>query len=254
MRGITAIFATLIIVFSMTACGSQGVTVYSRWKMDEMEQIASGSETEAESSELSEHDCPSSVFTDVPEDAWYHEDLDLMLDRGIIKGATATTFEPETPMTRAMMVTLLYRMSGESASREECFEDVDPASFFGKAVTWATENGIIKGFNDGNFKPEENISRDEMITFLYRYSKAKGMDTSHGDDLTAFSDHETVLPFARSAFSWAVERELIEGDVSGDDIMLNPRVEPTRAQVTSVLARYVRMVDELDDGGSGAEN
>lgn len=174
------------------------------------------------------------------------------MEKGILRGATAVTFEPEEPLTRAMMVTMLYRMSGERVSSEATFKDVDPACWYGRAVTWATQRGIARGYSDGTFRPEENVSREEMVTFFYRYSLSMGKDTSTGGDLGAYPDHETVLPYAKTAFSWAVGTGLIRGDLEGNVVLLNPRAESTRAQATAVIARYLRM--EAGAAGVTAEN
>ena len=188
-----------------------------------------------------DHDCPAAVFTDVPQNVWYHDELDLTLEKGIFRGATATTFEPEAPLTRAMMVTLLYRMSGERVSAGESFRDVDPTCWYGKAVTWAIQKGIARGYSDGTFKPHQNVSREEMVTFFYRYGLVTGMEAVAGGGLAMYPDHSSVHTFAKNAFSWAIGAGLIRGDKQGDTVLLNPEAESTRAQAAAVIARYLRM-------------
>lgn len=198
-------------------------------------------EPEPEIPAVPDHDCPAAVFTDVPQNIWYHKDLDYTLEQGIFKGITETTFGPEAPLTRAMMVTLLYRMSGETVTPEETFRDVDTARWYGAAITWAVRNGIAKGYEDGTFRPDENVTREQMVTFFYRYGLVAGMEAAAAGDLGAYPDHSSIYTYAKDAFSWAIGAGLIRGDKQGDTVLLNPQAESTRAQTAAVIARYLRM-------------
>ncbi|MBS6833102.1 MAG: S-layer homology domain-containing protein, partial [Clostridiales bacterium] len=133
-------------------------------------------------------------------------------EQGLVNGITATTFGPKVNLTRAMMVTLLYRMEGTPAVTGTCqFTDVEPGAFYYDAVLWGQENGIVQGTSDTKFSPKMNITREQLITFLYRYAQQKGMDTSIAGDLTAFTDADRIQPYAKDAMVWAVGVRLIQG-------------------------------------------
>ena len=181
-------------------------------------------------------DCPSKAFADLSNDKWYHEAVDYVLNTGLMKGIDATTFAPNAAMTRAQLVTVLYRMAGSPAASEKApFTDVVEGSYYEAAVAWAYETGIAKGFTADTFAPNASITREQMVTFFARYAQLQGVDTTMSGDLSAYADGSSVGAYARTAMAWAIETGLIQGV---KDSYLAPKDTATRAQVATVLMRY----------------
>ena len=176
------------------------------------------------------------VFIDTQPKAYYAIPLDYCYEQGLVNGITATTFGPKVNLTRAMMVTLLYRMEGTPAVTGTCqFTDVEPGAFYYDAVLWGQENGIVQGTSDTKFSPKMNITREQLITFLYRYAQQKGMDTSIAGDLTAFTDADRIQPYAKDAMVWAVGVRLIQGIT---ETTLAPAGTALRSQAVTFLYRF----------------
>lgn len=179
-------------------------------------------------------------FQDVAAEDWFFEAVDRMAADGHIKGVDANHFGPALPMNRASFVTLLGRLAGvEDTNAETCFVDVPADSFYSGFVAWAYENGITNGSDATHFNPTGQISRAEMVTFLYRYAKYAGVDVTVEDveaTLGAFADAEAVLEitWAAEPFAWAVENGIING-MEGN---LNPYGISNRAQVAVMLYRF----------------
>ena len=186
--------------------------------------------------EIGHTDLQNDGFEDVSEAAWYYEAVNYVVDEGLFNGVSTTMFAPNETMSRAMLVTVLYRMEGEPAVPDESvFPDVAGGSYYEKAVVWAAESGIVNGYSDGTFRPETGISREQMAAILYRYAAQKGGDMSAAISLDAFSDASRVSGFAAEAVRWAVGRQLLSGIGAG---MLDPQGYATRAQVAVVLMRF----------------
>lgn len=140
------------------------------------------------------HDCPSAPFTDVDITQWYHEGIDYVLLTGLFKGTSATTFEPNAPMTRAMLVTVLHRVEGApTAITENPFADVASGKWYTNAVVWASAKGIVKGYDAETFGPEDLITREQMATILYRYAENKGYDVSVGENTNILSFEDVCI-------------------------------------------------------------
>ncbi|MCD8016816.1 MAG: S-layer homology domain-containing protein [Oscillospiraceae bacterium] len=153
-------------------------------------------------------------------------------------GTSATTFEPNIATTRSMIVTILYRLEGEPATDAICsFNDVADDAWYATAVAWAAENGIVKGYSAYEFAPQENITREQIASMLYRYAIYKGMDAvTLEENLLSFSDYEDISSYAVSAMNWAVGLNLITGI---DASTLSPTESATRAQIAAILTRFV---------------
>jgi hypothetical protein len=176
------------------------------------------------------------AFTDLPMDKWYYDAVDYTVTNGIFKGMTDTTFEPESNIERGMFVTTLYRLENEPAvTAENKFPDVANGRYFTKPVIWATENNVVAGFDDGTFAPEAEMTREQMVTMLYRYAKYKGYDVSATVDLSAYTDADAIHDYAKNAFAWAVAEGIIEGMTK---TTLEPAGNATRAQVATILMRF----------------
>lgn len=190
----------------------------------------SGSETP------SDHDCPSKNFTDVDTSRWYHEAIDYVVENGIMNGTTSTKFAPNVNMTRAQLVTVLYRLAGSpTVSGTTPFTDVKTNAFYSNALVWAYQNKLATGTSATTFKPDANVSRQDMVTFFARFAKFNGVTVSAKGDLSAYKDAGSVSNYAKESVTWAVENGLIRG-VSADQ--LSPKTTSTRATVAQVIMNY----------------
>ena len=184
--------------------------------------------------------CPSYLFRDVKYGDWYHEAVDFAVVHKLCNGMTETTFEPNTPMTRAMLVTVLWRYEGEPAGGTNSFTDVKDGEWYTKAVAWAAENEIVTGVGNNKFDPSGNITREQMAAILYRYSESKGYETEIRTNLSGFPDRAKVSAWAKDAMEWAVAAQLITGNAGN----LDPQGSATRAQVATILMRFIRNIAE----------
>ena len=143
-------------------------------------------------------------------------------------------------MTRAMLVTVLWRYAGRPEAGKNPFTDVPAGQWYTEAVTWAAENGVVSGVGNGRFAPNGNITREQMASILFRYAKLTGLDTSKRGELAGFPDEGQVSSWAREALSWAVGEGIISGTAEGGRTILKPQGTATRAQVASILMRFIR--------------
>ena len=179
------------------------------------------------------------IFTDVAEKAWYHDAVEYAVTNGLMKGVGGGKFDPEGTMTRAMLVTVLWRYEGEPAEGENTFTDVPDGTWYTGAVAWAAANGIVGGVGNGKFDPEGRITREQMATLLFRYAQKKGIDTSKRGELSGFPDSDKVSSWAKEAMRWAVA----EGIINGSDGKLLPQGNATRAQVATLLMRFINQIE-----------
>lgn len=180
-------------------------------------------------------DCPSGKFTDVDTKLWYHEGIDYAVSNGLMDGVSANSFAPNTATSRAMVVTVLYRMAGSPAvSSENPFTDVASGAWYHDAVIWGYTNGIVKGVSADRFDPNASVSREQLAAFLYRYAEFTGKSVSAKDDLSSFADAGSVSSWALDSVKWAVAEGLIQGTGTG----LEPKGSATRAQFATILMRY----------------
>ena len=185
---------------------------------------------------------PADRYTDVDKAAWYYEAVEYALEKGLFVGTSETTFSPNTVMSRAMLVTVLWRMEGEPAvTSANSFTDVAADAWYAKPVLWANENNIVSGYGDGLFGPNDNITREQMAAILNRYAGFKGYDVSAADNLAAYTDAGHVSDWALASIKWAVGEKLITGMTT---TTLVPQGNATRAQVASILMRYIENVVE----------
>ena len=176
-------------------------------------------------------------FTDVEEDDWFRESVEFVYRSDLMAGVSGTLFAPNMSTTRAMIVTILYRLEGEpEVTGVSSFTDVPEDTWYTQAVKWGEESGVINGYGHGLFGPEDNITREQMATILYRYAAYKGYDVSGRGDLSAFRDGGSVGFWAVNGVSWAVDAGLMAGMGSST---LAPQGEATRAQIATILMRFV---------------
>ena len=186
--------------------------------------------------------CPGRCFTDMPKvNNWAHAGIDYAVENGLFSGMSETTFEPNTAMTRAMLVRVLWLMTGSPAHNgENPFSDVESSHWFYDGVVWAAENGIVAGIGEGKFAPNDKITREQIAAILYRYSEKFGMDIDKKADLAAFPDVAEISGWAGDALAWANANGFLSGVAEGDTVYLRPKNKATRAQVASILMRYCR--------------
>ena len=189
------------------------------------------------------HVCPSAQYTDVDVKQWYHEDVDFAVASGLMQGVSDTKFDPNGTLTRAMVVTILYRMSGSPEVTGECvFTDVGD-TWYTDAVIWATENGVTSGMTATTFAPNQAVTREQIVTFLYRYAEKMGYDTEARADISQYPDAEEVSEYARDAFAWAGAVNLMKGIKEGDRAYLRPKGTATRAQAAAFFHRLAALID-----------
>ena len=178
-------------------------------------------------------------FTDVHETDWFYNDVLFVYEEGLFAGTSDTTFSPNASMTRAMLVTVLYRLEGEPAvSGRSGFSDVTFNSYYEDAVTWAADNGIVNGTSTTMFSPNANVTREQMAAILYRYAQYKKYNTAASSGLNGFTDHASVSGYATASLEWAVAEKLVNGSAG----KLMPTGNATRAQVAAILHRFVENV------------
>ena len=177
-------------------------------------------------------------FADVPSGSWYYDDVAYVYDTGLMTGLTATTFGPNLSTTRGMIVTILWRMENEPAAKHGCpFADVRRGSYYEQAIAWASENGIVTGFDASTFAPDRAITREQLAAILFRFAAYRGMDAvTLRENLSSFQDQAAISVYAVSALNWAVGEGLMQG--TGDK--LEPTGSATRAQVAAMLRRFMQ--------------
>lgn len=176
-------------------------------------------------------------FADVSGSDWFYNDVRYVYEKGIMDGTGADRFSPNAPLTRAMIVTILYRMAGSPAmSGASDFKDVDSNKWFAKAVAWAAANGIVNGYGSGLFGPNDPVTREQLAAILYRYAVYGGMTAvTLEENLGSFADTAQLSAYAIQAMNWAVGQGLING--SGSNLV--PKAQATRAQVAAIIHRYL---------------
>lgn len=177
-------------------------------------------------------------FADVPSGSWYYDDIAYVYDTGLMTGLTATAFGPNLSTTRGMIVTILWRMENEPAAKHGCpFADVRRGSYYEQAIAWASENGIVTGFDASTFAPDRAITREQLAAILFRFAAYRGMDAvTLRENLSSFQDQAAISAYAVSALNWAVGEGLMQG--TGDK--LEPTGSATRAQVAAMLRRFIQ--------------
>ena len=188
-------------------------------------------------------------FTDVPEKAWYYDAVAEVYSRGIMTGLSETQFGPELPTSRGMVVTMLYRMEGQPAAQcSTRFTDVPEKQYYAPAVAWATEKGLVNGYGDNTFRPNAGITREQLVTILYRYAEQKGQDVAQRADLSGFFDASRISPYARESMSWAKAAGLLNGADWGG---IDPGGAASRGQISVILTRFLRLMQNTGEAMQG---
>lgn len=184
-----------------------------------------------------EKDCPSRSFRDLDTTKWYHEAIDTMLREGLMNGTGNGLFEPNGTLTRAMLVTILWRSEGEpAASAQTSFTDVPAGAYYAEAVRWAAANGVVKGVSSTEFGPYKNITRQELVTILWRLAAKKGLNTSNaGLTVPEFADRSQIAAWAAEAMSWGCTRGILTGKSAN---RVDPTGTATRAEAAAMIVRF----------------
>lgn len=178
-------------------------------------------------------------FTDVSTSDWFYDDVAFVYENGLFSGTDSRSFSPNASMTRAMLVTVLYRLEGEpTVTGRSSFTDVRSGAYYEKSVIWAAANGIVTGTDSTSFSPDTKVTREQLAAILYRYAQYRKLDTDASAKLNSFTDAGSVSAYASEALGWAVSEGLING-ASGK---LMPKGDATRAQVAAILHRFVKNV------------
>lgn len=229
--------------------GSEGSKEYwDRWlKAPDTEPAGdngaggSGSVTDPTGTEITTGEDTTSVFNDVPANAWYKQAAERLAAMGLVKGTADKIFSPDADVSRGMIVTILGRLYEKgnklnSGEQKDIFKDVASGSYYNEYVLWGQENNIVKGITDDMFAPDADVTREQMAVFLYRYAKLIGYNTEGRADLSAYKDADKVSDYAKEAMSWAVNEGILQG--TGDS-NLDPQSTATRAQVVVLLSRFI---------------
>lgn len=178
-------------------------------------------------------------FTDVSTSDWFYDDVAFVYENGLFSGTDSRSFSPNASMTRAMLVTVLYRLEGEpTVTGRSSFTDVRSGAYYEKSVIWAAANGIVTGTDSTSFSPDAKVTREQLAAILFRYAQYRKLDTDASAKLNSFTDADSVSAYASEALGWAVSEGLING-ASGK---LMPKGDATRAQVAAILHRFVKNV------------
>ncbi len=174
-------------------------------------------------------------FSDVSPDDWFYSSVEYVCAKDLFLGVSEDSFSPNTGMTRAMVVTVLHRMAGLPQGDSEPFQDILEGSWYFDGVLWARGQGIVAG-DGGNFSPDDDVTREQLVVMLHRYAGEPGVPEEDGEGLDGFADAQDVSPWAADAMGWAVSTGLIEGKPGS---LLDPKGTATRAEVATIMKRFV---------------
>lgn len=178
---------------------------------------------------------PDFPFADVAKGSWYYEGVRYAYENGLMSGTGEGIFSPDLPTGRGMLVTILYRLAGSPAAGSASFTDVAKGQWYADGVAWASANGVVSGYPDGSFRPNDTITREQMAAILYQYARIQGKLDDSRADLSIFSDLDSLSAYAKEPMSWAVAQGLFSG-VSADT--LAPGGSTTRAQAAVILTAF----------------
>ena len=185
--------------------------------------------------------CPLGAFSDLTAAAWYHDGVHYCLENGLMRGVSGGKFLPNGSTTRAQLVTILWRLeSSPEPAGTVSFGDVADGAWYAKAVRWAAGSGVVKGYDNGNFGPDDAVTREQMVTILYRFAQHKGYDVSAGEDtnILSFNDALTVSEYAIPAMQWACGSGMVNGIAQEGEMFLAPKDTTTRAQIATLMMRF----------------
>ena len=179
-------------------------------------------------------------FVDVNESDWFDLAVQYVFDYSIMTGLDGTHFGPYGQLSRAQFALILYRLEGEPAAHtDKTFGDVTGSEWYGEAVLWAAENGIVTGYQNGNYGPADMITREQMALMMYRYANYKKADTSQKESYSSYKDAASVSGFAAEAMEWAIGTGIITGKENGT--LINPQGNTARAESALIIQRFMEV-------------
>lgn len=214
----------LTTAYDFAAKVTKSFTLYAKWTENEKEP---------------EVDNPnkSTIFTDVKATDWFFESVKYVADNKLMNGVAENKFAPNDTLTRAMLVTVLYRNAGEPATNRSIpFGDIDMGAYYANAVSWAKQNGIVNGVTENEFAPDSNITREQIAAIMFRYAQLNGMEVVTLEENLHFTDSSEISEYAVSAMNWAVGTGLMKGKSA---TTINPKDNATRAEIAAVLYRFI---------------
>ena len=199
------------------------------------------SESDLQDDKVAEKPAPwKNPFSDVEESDWFYDGIRFAFENELMSGVGAGIFSPNSTLTRAMLVTILYRLEGAPKSMTYAFSDVARNTWYTKSVDWAASSGIVNGIGNNMFAPENPVTREQITVIFYNYTKYKEMDLSAKRALSDYEDAQQISPWAATAFEWAVASELVGGRGDGT---LDPKGNATRAETAAIIKRYVENIN-----------
>lgn len=203
---------------------------------DENKETTDITDTESPATPDEDYEVFLMSFSDVADSDWFYDSVKYVYEKKLMNGVSVTEFAPNSNLTRAMLVTILYRMENEPLCGDPLFEDVEKNMWYTKSIAWASENNIVKGVGECLFAPNANITREQIAVILYNYANFKNESTDNKATLDKFTDNTSVSIWAEDAIEWAVE----EGIITGKTITtLEPQGQATRAEAATMLMRYL---------------
>ena len=181
------------------------------------------------------------TFSDVKAGDWFYDAVLYTYENGLMSGTGAAAFSPNQTLTRAMVAQVLYSMEGAPAGGTSTFTDVAAGTWYASAVNWAAANGVVSGYGDGTFGPNDNVTREQVAMILYSFAKSKGYDVSEKASLSSFADMSSVSTYAQEAMSWAAGAGLISG--MGNNTIV-PQGSATRAQFAVMLMQFCEEIEK----------
>lgn len=232
LSGLTAGTAYTVKVFAVSPVGRSNAAPLTL-STTRLGSSGSGGGTKRPSAEQDLQEQPVTLsspfpFTDVSEDAWYYEAVRYLYDHALVAGVNEVSFAPDTRLTRGMMVALLYRWAGSPEV------DAPEEPWYAAPVAWAAEKGIMNGYGNGSYGENDYVTREQLVTLLYRYSGSS--IASDPDALEPFADGEQVSSWSEEAMTWAIEAEIIRGKENG---LLDPAGTASRAEIAVIIYRMI---------------
>ncbi|MBR5517990.1 MAG: S-layer homology domain-containing protein, partial [Clostridia bacterium] len=207
---------------------TKNITLYAKWT-----EVPAGDEPSGD------EPTTGSTFVDVTPADWFYASVEFAAEKKLMAGVSDTQFAPNVTLTRAMLVTVLYRLEGEPATNRSIpFADVDMGAYYGNAVSWAKQNGIVKGISENEFAPDMNITREQIAAIMHRYAEFKGYDVSAKAELDAYADANTVSDWALEDMKYAVGCGLMVGKTA---TTVNPLDNITRAEMAAIIHRFFEL-------------
>lgn len=215
---------------------SHGVTLTDRGEGTYTFTMPEGKVTVEATFRAVKEESPVDAFLDITPDAWYYDGVKYAVENGLMSGTGTDTFGPDTTLSRGMIAQMLYALEGKpSVSADNRFPDVPDGAWFAKAASWAQSKGIITGYENGHFGPNDSLTREQLALILYNYAQSKGYDTSAKADLNQYVDGSSTSAWAQMAMAWAVGEGLLSGR---DADMLAPTGTATRAEVAQIMMNF----------------